>query len=180
LPYVLFVGNVKPNKNIGLLLRAFRQVADRVGFRLVLAGKMSGLGTADEAVLREARSFGNRVRLTGEVSDAELQSLYAGASALCMPSRYEGFGLPLLEAMALGCPVLCSTAGSLPEVARDAALFFSAESAEELAGCLLRVGDAALMQELREKGRLRLEAFSFARCAEKTAAVMNALLEEPS
>src|SRR5206468_2157664 len=119
-------------------------------------------------------------RLTGEVSDAELQSLYAGASALCMPSRYEGFGLPLLEAMALGCPVLCSTAGSLPEVAGDAALFFAADAVEELAGCLLRVSDAALMDELRTKGRRRLETFSFARCAEKTAAVMNVVLEEPS
>ncbi len=179
-PYVLFVGNVKPNKNIGLLLRAFRDVAERVPFRLVLAGRMTGLGTVDEAVVRDARSFGDRVRFTGEVGDAELQGLYAGASALCMPSKYEGFGLPLLEAMALGCPVLCSTSGSLPEVAGDAALFFSANSAPELAACLLRVGDSATMQDLREKGYRRLHAFSFDRCAGQTAVVMNTLLEGPS
>jgi glycosyltransferase involved in cell wall biosynthesis len=179
-PYVLFVGNVKPNKNIGLLLRAFRDIVDRVPFRLVLAGRMTGFGTADEAVLRDAQAFGDRVRLAGEVSDAELQSLYAGASALCMPSKYEGFGLPLLEAMALGCPVLCSTSGSLPEVAGDAALFFSADSAPELADCLLRVADVAATSELRERGYRRLQAFSFTRCAEQTAGVMNALLEEPS
>jgi glycosyltransferase involved in cell wall biosynthesis len=179
-PYILFVGNVKPNKNIGLLLRAFRDVMDRVPFRLVLAGRMSGLGTADEAVLREAQSFGDRVRFAGEVSDAELQDLYAGASALCMPSKYEGFGLPLLEAMALGCPVLCSTSGSLPEVAGDAALYFSADSVPELAACLLRVDDGPAMTALRELGRQRVQAFSFPRCASQTAAVMNALLEEPS
>jgi glycosyltransferase involved in cell wall biosynthesis len=179
-PYVLFVGNVKPNKNIGLLLQAFRDVVGRVPFRLVLAGRMTGLGTADEAVLRDAQSFGERVRFTGEVSDAELQSLYAGASALCMPSKYEGFGLPLLEAMALGCPVLCSTSGSLPEVAGDAAMYFPADSASELAGCLLRVADGAVMSDLRERGYRRLQACSFTRCAAQTAAVMNALLEEPS
>lgn len=179
-PYVLFVGNVKSNKNIGLLLQAFRNVADRVPFRLVLAGRMAGLGTVDEAVVRHARSFGDRVRFTGEVADAELQGLYAGASALCMPSKYEGFGLPLLEAMALGCPVLCSTSGSLPEVAGDAALFFSANSVAELAACLLRVGDVHTMQGLREKGYQRLQAFSFRRCASQTATVMNTLLEEPS
>lgn len=179
-PYILFVGNVKPNKNIGLLLRAFRDVMDRVPFRLVLAGRMSGLGTADESVLREAQSFDDRIRFAGELSDAELQSFYAGASALCMPSRYEGFGLPLLEAMALGCPVLCSTFGSLPEVAGDAALFFSADSVQELAACLLRVDDGSTMQALRERGRERVQAFSFSRCAGQTAAVMNAVLEEPS
>ena len=176
-PFLLFVGNVKPNKNIGLLLRAFRDVLDRVPFRLLLAGRMTGLGTADEAVLRDVQSFGDRVRLTGEVSDADLQGLYAGASALCMPSKYEGFGLPLLEAMALGCPVLCSTSGSLPEVAGDAALFFAADSPEELAACLLRVSDGPTMQALRERGYQRLQAFSFSRCATQTAAVVNTLLE---
>ena len=179
-PYILFVGNVKPNKNIGLLLRAFRDVMGRVPFRLVLAGRMSGLGTADEAVLRDAQSFGDRVRFAGELPDTELQGLYAGASALCMPSKYEGFGLPVLEAMALGCPVLCSTSGSLPEVAGDAALYFSADSVQELAACLLRVDDGATMLGLRERGRQRVQAFSFSRCASQTAAVMNALLEEPS
>jgi len=82
--------------------------------------------------------------------------------------------------MALGCPVLCSTSGSLPEVAGDAALYFSADSVQELAACLLRVDDGPAMEALRERGRERLQAFSFSRCASQTAAVMNALLEEPS
>lgn len=176
-PYVLYVGNVKPNKNLGLLLRAYRQIAAEVPYRLLLAGKMRGFGTGDDAVLREAEEMGERVRFAGEVPDAELQRMYAGAQALVLPSLYEGFGLPVLEAMQLGCPVLLSTAGSLPEVGGDAALYFDPRSVEELAGCLLQVRDRAKMEELRQKGRLRVQEFSFARCAEETAAVLNRLME---
>jgi glycosyltransferase involved in cell wall biosynthesis len=173
LPYVLFVGNVKPNKNLGLLLRAFAKVQDVVPYRLVLAGKMRGFGTNDDAVLRQAEAIGDRVRFTGEISDEELISLYAGATALCLPSLYEGFGLPLLEAMHLGCPVLCSRAGSLPEVAGEAALYFDPRDDEELAKRLIQVGDASLLQRLRESGKIQADKFNFARCAEQTAAVLN-------
>jgi glycosyltransferase involved in cell wall biosynthesis len=178
LPYVLFVGNLKPNKNLGILLRAFAKVQDAVPYRLVLAGKMRGFGTNDDAVLRQAEAMGDRVRFTEEVSDEELISLYAGATALCLPSLYEGFGLPLLEAMRLGCPVLCSRAGSLPEVAGEAALYFDPRDDEELAERLIQVGDASLMERLRRSGKIQVEKFSFARCAEQTSAVLNAAMAE--
>lgn len=176
-PYLLFVGNVKPNKNLVLLLRALRGVANQIPHRLIVAGKTEGMRTADKAVFAEAARLGDRVRFTGEVSDEELQSLYAGASAFCMPSLYEGFGLPVLEAMASGCPVLCARAGSLPEVAGGAALYFDPLSAEDLQGCLLRVPDADEMAMLRQAGVQRAAAFRFDRCAEATAAVLNGLLE---
>lgn len=175
-PYVLYVGNVKPNKNLSLLLKAFASVRDAIPYRLVLAGRMRGFGTDDERVIRKAKAMGNRVRFTDEISDEELISLYAGASALCLPSLYEGFGLPLLEAMRLGCPVLCSTAGALPEVAGGAALYFDPKDEAELAKRLLQVEDAMMMDEMRNAGRLRVEAFSFAQCAEKTAAVLNSTM----
>jgi glycosyltransferase involved in cell wall biosynthesis len=178
-PYLLFVGNIKPNKNLGLLLRAFASIQDRIPFRLVLAGRMKGLGTADDAVLQQAASLGDRVRFTGEIDDAALQSLYAGAAALVLPSLYEGFGLPLLEAMQLGCPVLASAAASLPEVGGDAALYFDPHSVSDLAACLLQVSDSTAMDALRVRGRLRVTQFSFARCAQQTAAVINRLLEVP-
>ena len=178
-PYLLFVGNIKPNKNLGLLLGAFASIQDRVPFRLVLAGRIQGLGTADSAVLQQAASLGDRVHFTGEIDDATLQSLYAGAAALVLPSLYEGFGLPLLEAMQLGCPVLASSAASLPEVGGDAALYFDPHSVSDLAACLLQVSDSAAMDSLRARGRLRVTHFSFARCAQQTAAVINRLLEGP-
>jgi glycosyltransferase involved in cell wall biosynthesis len=176
-PYLLYVGNVKPNKNLGLLLGAFRRVMHVMPYRLVLAGRMRGFGTSDEAVVRQADAFGDRVRFTDEVSDAELIALYAGASAFVLPSLYEGFGLPLLEAMQLGCPVLCSTAGSLPEVAGDAALYFDPRSEQELAARLSQVGDETRMYKLRQSGFERVRRFSFQECAEGSAGVMNRLLE---
>lgn len=175
-PYLLCVGNVKPNKNLGLLLHAFAQVS-HLPYRLLLAGRMQGFGTKDEAVIRQAAALGERVRFTDEVSDVELISMYAGASAFVLPSLYEGFGLPLLEAMRLGCPVLCSTAGSLPEVAGDAALYFNPHSVHELTARLCEVEDAARMQQLRLAGFERVQRFSFEECAERSAQVINRLME---
>jgi glycosyltransferase involved in cell wall biosynthesis len=175
-PYLLYVGNVKPNKNLGTLLRAFALVLDRMPHRLLLAGKMKGFGTSDAAVIRQADSLGDRVRFVGEIDDAHLQSLYAGAAALVLPSFYEGFGLPILEAMQLGCPVLASNAGSLPEVGGDAALYFDPRSEAEMAECLLQAGNTATMDTLRERGRSRVPIFSFQRCAEQSAAVMNRVI----
>jgi glycosyltransferase involved in cell wall biosynthesis len=175
-PYLLFVGNVKPNKNLSLLLRAFAEVQHRIPHRLILAGKLHGFGTNDAAVLRQAQSFGDRVRFAGEVNDYVLQHLYAGASALVLPSLYEGFGLPLLEAMSLGCPVLASTAGSLPEIAGNAALYFNPHSPEELAARLLQLNDTTTIDNLRTLGRARVQAFSFQTCAHQTATILNQTL----
>jgi glycosyltransferase involved in cell wall biosynthesis len=124
--------------------------------------------------------MGDRVRFTDEISDKELISLYAGACALCLPSLYEGFGLPLLEAMQLGCPVLCSTSGALPEVAGEAALYFDPKNDASLAERLLQIEDSVLMNGLRQAGRTRVEKFSFAHCAAQTATVLNkVMLETP-
>lgn len=177
-PYLLYVGNVKPNKNLRLLLSAFAQVKDQIPHRLLLAGRMRGFETGDEAVFAQAERMGTRVRFTGEISDPELFTLYAGASALVLPSLYEGFGLPLLEAMQLGCPVLASSAGSLPEIGGDAALYFDPRSVASLADRLLQVQDPALLASLRERGRARATHFSYARCAATSAGVLNRLLSD--
>ena len=176
-PYLLYVGNIKPNKNLRLLLQAFTSVLDRTRYRLVLAGRVVGFGTEDSSVLQAAKDLGHRVRFAGEVSDEELAGLYAGASAFVMPSLYEGFGLPLLEAMKLGCPILSSTAGSLPEVAGDAALYFDPYSVLALADLLLQVGDKGRMDALRKAGYERLAMFSFEECAVRTAGVINQVME---
>ena len=176
LPYLLFVGNVKPNKNLILLLKAFEQIQAVIPHRLVLAGRMHGFGSNDEPALNYAGTLGDRVRFTGEISDAELISLYAGAAALVLPSLYEGFGLPLLEAMQMGCPCLASNVASLPEVGGDAALYFDPQSVPSLAERLLQVVDTACMESLRIAGRARAAQFSYDSCAEQTAAFLNPLL----
>jgi glycosyltransferase involved in cell wall biosynthesis len=177
-PYFLYVGNIKPNKNLALLLKAFAKVQARLPHRLVLAGRMRGFGSNDEPVLRQAQSMGDRVRFTDEITDAELIALYAGASALVLPSLYEGFGLPLLEAMQMGCPCMSSNAASLPEIGGDAAIYFDPHSVEALVECLGEVTDVRLMNSLRIAGRARAAQFNYARCAVQTAAILNPLLRK--
>ena len=123
--------------------------------------------------MAEAAELGERVRFTGRVSLEELQRYYAQALALVLPSHYEGFGLTVLEAMAAGCPVICSHAASLPEVGGDAAVYFDPYNDRELAESLLRVAeDPELRQQLQLRGALQARRFSW----DRTAALTEALI----
>jgi glycosyltransferase involved in cell wall biosynthesis len=102
---------------------------------------------------------GLRIKLLGRVSDEELATAYSGAEALVFPSLYEGFGLPLIEAMACGCPVICSSAGSLGEVAGDAAILVSGRDPGELAAAMERVADPSVRQRLVAAGLERAKRF---------------------
>lgn len=178
-PYILSMGNTKPHKDLPTLLKAFGRLApDRPELRLLLAGTEPP-GYLDEKLSGTPSEIRSRVAFTGRVSDAELRTLYAGASVFAFPSRYEGFGLPVLEAMALGAPVVCADAASLPEVAGDAALLFPAGDPGGLAEMLSRVlGDPALRGRLIEAGRRRAALFTWERTAAATvAAYVNALEE---
>ena len=161
-PYVLAIGNTKPHKDLPTLLRAFAHVASaRPDLRLLLVGAEPPGPPASA-----------RVAFTGRVSDAELRALYAGASAFVFPSRYEGFGLPPLEAMAFGAPVVCADAASLPEVVGDAALLFPSGDAAALAAALFRLlDDPALRERLAQAGRERAAQFTWQRTAAATVAV---------
>ena len=187
-PYVLAIGSTKPHKDLATLLRAFAQLAPRrPDLRLLLVGAepLGYLGAASASagagvppgrppgvsqdVPPDVRAC---VAFTGRVSDAELRALYAGASAFAIPSLYEGFGLPPLEAMALGAPVVCADAASLPEVVGDAALLFPAGDAGALAAALSRVlDDPALRERLSQAGRERAAQFTWQRTAAATVAV---------
>jgi len=170
-PYLLSMGNTKPHKDLPTLLRAFARLAPpQPDLRLLLVGAESPgyLGAALAGVPLDVRA---RVAFTGRVTDAELRALYAGASAFVFPSRYEGFGLPPLEAMALGAPVVCANAASLPEVVGDAALLFPAGDAGALAGALGRLlDDPALRERLARAGLERAAQFSWERTATATVA----------
>jgi glycosyltransferase involved in cell wall biosynthesis len=170
--YVLFVGALSPRKNTVALVEAFGRVA-RLGavHQLVLAGPDRGSGVTMQ---RRADALGltGRIRLLGHVAEANLPALYGAAVALCVPSLYEGFGLPALEAMACGTPVIASGTTGLGEAVGDAALTFDPRAVEEIAEALERVlGDQRLRERLIESGRERAATFTWRRSAEATAQV---------
>lgn len=180
-PYLLYVGTLHPRKNLVRLVQAFgsflQSSADGPGapaasLQLVLAGQK---GWLYDDILAQVRKLGlsDRVVLTGYVPDADLPALLSGALAFVFPSLYEGFGLPLLEAMACGTPVICSDASSLPEVAGDAALLVNPTDTEALADALARlVADEGLRKALVERGFRQMQRFSWRRCAEETLRVL--------
>lgn len=176
-PYALFVGNVKPHKNLRTLVRAFAQVVHTVPHDLVIVGRREGLRGGDGIVEREAEALGPRVRFTGEVSDAALHDYVRRATALVFPSLYEGFGLPPLEAMAAGCPTLVARSGALPEICGDAALYCDPRDASDIAGQLRTLlTDDALRATLRERGRQQAGRFTWEQSARETLAALESVL----
>jgi len=173
--YVLAVGDLRAKKNLAALVSAFARLwRDGPGAesRLILAGHDAGEG----ARLRELAA-GAPVELTGYVEDAELDALIRGAELLVHPSRYEGFGLVVLEAMARGTPVLAARSGALPETGGEAAAYFAPGDEEALADTLgSLLGDPAARAELVQRGRAWVGRFSWARAARETAEVYRELL----
>jgi len=177
-PYLVYVGNVKPHKNLCTLLDAFGRVKDNIAEDLIIVGKREGFITGDDNIAEYARDLGDRVVFTGYVSDDLLHQYVAHAVALVFPSLYEGFGLPAVEAMAAGCPVLASNAASIPEVCGDAALYCDARNPDDLATGILRIAqDAELREILRQRGPQRARMFSWDACADETANIMLEVLE---
>jgi len=171
--YLLFVGTLEPRKNVPGLLAAFAGLpeAHRRRFPLLIAGA-GGWGTRPLEDEIEAAGLTGQIRTLGYVADEDLCWLYAGARALVWPTFYEGFGLPPLECMATGTPVITSDAASLPEVVGDAGLLIDAHDAEGLTAAMRRIiEDSKLAEELAQRGLARSEAFSWERCAAEHAAI---------
>ena len=168
-PYFVYVGNIKPYKNLGRLVDAFWAIRHRLPHDLVIAGQSEGLITGESAEFFErVRGAGERIHLTGFVSHQELLSLVGHAHALIMPSLYEGFGLPPIEAMAAGVPVVVARAASLPEVCGEAALYFDPLEVEDIAAKLVMISsDGELRRQLREKGLKRSKLFTWDTCSGK-------------
>ena len=188
--YVLFVGESEPRKDLTTLQDAMMKLPDalRMTTGFVIAGApratSSTRGRVDyqryegkqSTVLRFELVDGVPTLVTGTVGDELLHELYGGAAAFVFPSRYEGFGLPVLEAMAHGAPVLASNAASIPEVAGDAALYFPAGNAGALAHELTQIlSDRILDARLRTAGQSRAATFTWDRCAEETLGIFEAV-----
>ncbi len=167
-PYVLAVGTLEPRKNLPTLLRAFAKIKDDVDHQLVLVGPEGWLTGELKSTLDEL-NLGDRVRLTGFVSDEELGGWYSGADLYVFPSYYEGFGLPAIEAMRCGAPVLASDNSAFPEVVGDAGVLIPADDVDVWADSmrdLLR--DESRRLHLRDLGFARADAFSWDRTARET------------
>lgn len=176
--YILAVGNLQPRKNLGRLIEAFAALRrdGRIAHRLALVGK--GLWKESE-VFGTIREHGlqEEVIATGYIPDADLPAIYSGADAFVYPSLYEGFGLPPVEAMACGAPVITSNTSALPEVVGDAAITVTPTDTGAIAAALERVlGDEGLRRELRARGYERVARFTWRETARRTLAVYEAAL----
>jgi glycosyltransferase involved in cell wall biosynthesis len=178
-PHLLFVGLVKPHKNLRSLLLAFESLASTIPHRLIVVGRHAGLRGVDAEALALAQRLAPRVVLLESVPRSQLAELVAGADLLIQPSFHEGFGLPPLEAMAAGTPVLAARAGALPEVCGDAALYCDPGSVVDIGrGILEALGDDRLRAALRERGRERARRFTWIACAQSTAAILLAAVAD--
>jgi glycosyltransferase involved in cell wall biosynthesis len=168
-PFLLFVGTIEPRKNLCALVQAFARIAGDIPHTLVLAG---GPGWNSQPVFEAIEQLGlrDRVLCTGFVSNhSDLACFYSAADLFVFPSLYEGFGLPLLEAMTCGCPIGASNTSSVPEVAGEAALYFDPASPDDIAATIMRlIEDAPLRNSLVARGLAQAEKFSWDNCARAT------------
>jgi glycosyltransferase involved in cell wall biosynthesis len=178
--YILFVGTLEPRKNLMTLLEAYRTFAgkskEHAHTALVVAGMK---GWLTEETMRRIGDMPRDMspRLIGYIEETDLPALYSGARMAVVPSLYEGFGLPCLEAMACGTPLVCSNTASLPEVVGDAAILVSPHEPEEIAQAMVKVVESPeVAEDLADRGRRRAAQFTWERCAEETYRVYEAAM----
>ena len=170
--YILFVGTLHPRKNVARLIEAYAKLREgsRIQARLVLAGKM---GWLTEEALRPLERARDGIILAGFVSEDDLPALLSGAKAFVLPSLFEGFGLPVLEAMACGTPVVAANSSSLPEVVGDAGVLVDPLNVDSIAeGIRMVIEDKDLLAELREKGLAQAHRHTWDEAARKTLDIL--------
>ena len=170
--FILYVGRIYPMKNVRGLVEAFAKLRDRVPHSLVISGIKHYKTEPDFAAIDE-HSLHDRVIATGFVEEEDLPVLYSMADAFVLPSLYEGFGIPLLEAMACGCPIVTSTQGSCPEVVDGAGVLVNPYDTADIAEGIYRIlNDSDLAAGLVRKGYQRIAQFSWEKCARETLDVI--------
>ena len=176
--YVLFVGTIEPRKNLDGLMRAYAALAADLPDLppLAVVGRRGWLNDPAHA-LPSTLGIADRMCWVEDIPDGDLPALYSGASVLCLPSLFEGFGFPVLEAMACGAPVVTSDRGSLPEVAGDAAILVSPDDPSSIADGLRRaLTDTLLAADLRRRGFVQAARFTWAETARRALAVYRRVL----
>ncbi len=178
--FILYVGTLQPRKNVDTLVRAYARFRRDTGLRhkLLVIGKLKyRFGPVFEAI--EQSGFADDIVFTGFVADEDLPAYYNAASLFVFPSRYEGFGLPVLEAMACGTPVVTTTSSSLPEVAGDAGILVDPSDDKAMSEAMARVfGEVNLAEQMRQAGLRQAALFSWDRTAAATLAVYEDLLRD--
>jgi len=165
-PYFFTVVTPKPHKNALFIVRAFEKFAEKVKDALLVIGGLPGNDLREVVRISPAVA---RIRIVDYISDEDLPLFYRGALIFLFASLYEGFGLPPLEAMASGTPVITSNSTSLPEVAGDCGLYFDAANPDELVQAMIKLyDDRPLREDMSARGKSRAEAFTWERCAEMT------------
>jgi alpha-1,3-rhamnosyl/mannosyltransferase len=176
-PYILFVGTIEPRKNVCVLLDDYERLpqAVRREYDLVVAGSP---GWGDPGVLERLKAGIEGVRYVGYVPESDLPALNAGASLFVYPSLYEGFGLPVAQAMAAGVPVVTSNVSSLPEVAGEGGLLVDPDSPDQLCQAFVRVlEDDSLRNKLAANGRDRAQKFRWSHCAHESVRYFERLIQ---
>jgi glycosyltransferase involved in cell wall biosynthesis len=175
--YLLFVGNIEPKKNLRTLLQAYKSMP--FDQPLVVVGRKAWLWEEQLRPLQGLADMSQRIRFLDYVPEADMRALYGQATCLVFPSLYEGFGLPPLEAMALGCPVVCSKVASLPEVCGEAALYVDPLEPESMIQEIERLRkDPELRESLVKAGYRQAEKFSKENYARRLANAYRSVLEE--
>ncbi len=176
--YLLCVGTREPRKNLGTAILAFAEIAAaNKDLCLVIAGKY-GWGEESLKVKLQSSQLGQRVKILGFVEEEDLACLYSGTTAFIYPSFYEGFGLPILEAMSCGCPVITSNLGAMKEIAGEAAILVNPKSSEEVAGAISKIyRNQKTSQRLKLESLKRAKEFSWEKAALETLQIYQSLAE---
>lgn len=177
--YILFIGSLEPRKNVSTLIHSYSRLPERLKreFSLVVAGAK---GWKNSDIYSTVKKIGveDKVRFAGYIDKDDISAVYSMATVFVYPSLYEGFGLPILEAMACGTPVITSNTSSMPEVAGTAAEFITPTDTEEITEALRRVlEDETLMLDMRRRGLERSSKFTWERCARETLEVYKKVFE---
>lgn len=180
--YIVYVGNVKPHKNLKRLITAYKIIHEKCNIKLplMIVGEADNFITGIPGFKEEIidSSWSKWIKFTGRVSDEELINIYRNASILVLPSLYEGFGLPPLEAMACGCPCVVSNVASLPEVCGDAALYCDPYSIDDIADKMHKiVVDFQLRKVMIEKGYKHIKKYSWDRTAKNYLEYFESLID---
>ena len=173
--FFLYVGQIYPPKNFGRLIRAYAKVGPELGISLVVAGEHRWLCEDDLALISEL-GIQQWVKQAGWIDPSELPVFYSSAIALLLPSLFESFGLPLVEAMSVGCPTITANRYGTKEVVDGAGILVEPEDVDSIAGAMSRIiDDPALRERTIKAGRARARAFSWHRCAEQTLRVLESI-----